>query len=87
MSTVELSEQETAALNEGIALRVETEMLLPLLQTKMTLAQGKLIQHYKAGDRDAVFASAAELSALSDIRSTISQKVKLAEALERKIYE
>ncbi len=83
--SIELSEKDTKVLNEGRVLRAEAT-LLPLLQTKQALAVGRLIAAFRAGETNFI-GHAAELSMIDSMRNEINQKIKAAEAIERKLYE
>ncbi len=82
----ELSEKEQTQLNTGRMMRAESDLILPLLHTKERLVIGKLIQAFRAGDYGSLTGHAAELSTLDSMRVEITQKIKTAEALERKAY-
>ena len=81
----ELTEQEQQKLNTGRMMRAESDLLLPLLQTKQAAVLGKIVYSFKAGKHEELIALAAELSTLSDMKSEITRKIKEAESLERKM--
>lgn len=81
----ELTESEQQKLNTGRLLRAESDMILPLLQTKERLVIAKIVSAFKAGQQDMLWAHSAELSTIHDMRNEISQKIKVAESLERKV--
>ena len=83
----ELSERELETLNDGRVLRAESDVLIPLLSTKQALAVGKLIHAYREGQHEKLLSIAAEISTISEMQNTITQKIKVAEGLERKIYD
>lgn len=83
----EISERDQEKLDEGRALRAESQTLLPLIATKTALAVGRLIHAYREGQNERIHAIAGELSILKEMESTISQKIKVAEGLERKIFD
>ena len=82
----ELTEAETAKLNTGRLMRAESDLILPLLQTKQALVIGKIVADFRAGKHEFLLAHAAELSTLADMMTTINRKIKEGEALERKMY-
>ncbi len=81
----ELTETEQQKLNTGRMMRAESDLLLPLLQTKQALAIGKLIAAFRAGETNFV-SHAAELSMIDSMKNEITQKIKAAEAIERKLF-
>ena len=83
----ELTEKEQQTLNTGRVMRAESDVILPLLQTKQDLVIARIVAHFREGDRDKVFAAAAELSILREMRSNIASKIKEAEHYERKMLE
>ncbi len=82
----ELTEKEQQKLNTGRMMRAESDLILPLLDTKQALVIGKIVSAFRAGDYQALTGHAAELSTISEMKTEITQKIKVAEALERKIY-
>jgi hypothetical protein len=82
----ELSEKEQQQLNTGRMMRAESDLILPLLQTKERIVIGKIVASFRAGEYGALTGHAAELSTLDSMKNEITQKIKLAEALERKAY-
>lgn len=83
----ELTEAEQEKLNTGRMMRAESDVLLPLLQTKQTLVVGKIVAAFRAGETDKLIPLAAELSTIFEMKITIGQKIKEAEHLERKMLE
>ncbi len=68
-------------------MRAESDMLLPMLATKQALVIAKIVGAFRSGDYGALTGHAAELSTLHDMKSEITNKIKQAEVLERKMYE
>ena len=81
----ELTEQEQQKMNTGRLMRAESDLILPLLQTKQTLIVAKIVAAFKAGHTEMLTAHAAELSIIYDMRTEITRKIKEAEGLERKM--
>ena len=84
--SIELSEWEIAQLNEGRVMRIEADVLMPIIKHRITIAVSKIIAIFKSGEQEKLLAAAAELSTLEDIRSSIDNKIKRAEVLERRIH-
>ena len=82
---MEISERDTQILNTGRLLRLEAHVLLPLLNEKREAAIVKILQHYRAGKLDLIAHGAAELCVAEDMIQTIKNKIKAAEAVERKL--
>ena len=82
----ELTEAETTKLNTGRLMRAESDLILPLLQTKQALVIGKIVADFRAGHHDKLLGHAAELATLADMKNEITRKIKEGEALERKMY-
>lgn len=81
----ELTEREQEKLNTGRMFRAESDMLLPMLQTKTAVVVGKIVAAFKSGGKPYEFlAYAAELSTLSDMKAEISRKITEANHLEEK---
>ncbi len=83
----ELTEAEQTKLNTGRLMRAESDMLLPMLATKQGLVIAKIVGSFRSGDYGSLTAHAAELSMISEMRAEITNKIKQAEVLERKMYE
>lgn len=86
MSLHELTEHEQKKLDTGRMMRAESDLILPLLQTKQTLVIGKIVNSFRQGDYASLTGHAAELSTIESMKSEITQKIKQAEAIERKVF-
>ena len=82
----ELTEADIKTLNEGRMMRVESEILLPLLRQRRESAIQKLIGIFKSEEQKGILAATAEISCLEDMLTTITNKIKRAELIERKIH-
>lgn len=83
----ELTEQEQEKLNTGRLMRAESDLILPLIDTKQAVVVGAIVSAFRAGSYDRLTGLAAELTTLFEMRNQIKQKIKTAEGLERKLYE
>ena len=83
----ELTEAEQQKMNTGRLMRAESDLILPLLQTKQTLVIGKIVADFRSGKHENLIGHAAELSMISEMKNDITRKIKEGEALERKMYD
>ncbi len=81
------TEREQEKLNTGRLMRAEADLILPLISTKQSLALNKIVAAFKAGERDIIFAVAAELSTLHDMKHDITRKIKEAERIEQRMID
>jgi hypothetical protein len=82
----ELTEAETNKMNTGRLMRAESDLLLPLLQTKQALAVGKIVAAFRAGKHEELLPHAAELSTIMNMKDEITRAIKQAEMLEAKAH-
>lgn len=80
------TEREQHKLNEGRLMRAEADIIMPLLAEKREIAINKLILAFREGHADKLPTHAAELSSIEDMLTTIRNKIRQAEVLERKIH-
>lgn len=85
MSDTELTEKQYSKISTGRQLRAESDVLLPLLDQRREIAITKILNFYRAGDFEKIPSAAAELCAIDDMKIVIKNKIKSAEALERKV--
>ena len=81
----ELTEKEQETLNSSRMIRAESDVLLPLLQTKYTLTAAKIVSAFKAGQTEKLTTLAAELSTVYDMKLMIEQRINEAAYLEKKM--
>lgn len=82
----EPTEAERRTLEQGMIIRAEASALTPILQERRELAVLKIIAQYKTGKFEPMLGLVAYLTAVEDILSTMSNKQKKAEIIERKIH-
>lgn len=80
------TEAEQRVLNDGRMIRGEADILLPLLRQQKDAAVSRIIYEFKGGKLDALPAAAASLAAIEDMITTITNRIKKAEIIERKIH-
>ncbi len=83
----DLTEAEQIKLNSGRLMRAEADMIIPYLDTKRELICGKIVQSFRSGQHGDLLGHAAELATIYEMKSTITSKIKAAEAIERRIFE
>lgn len=80
------SELEQKKLNTGRLMRAEADVILPLLQEQRENAIAKLCLHFRAGELNMLPAIAAEINSAETMMVSIKNKIRQAEAIERKVF-
>lgn len=81
------TEREQKTLNEGRLIRAEADIVLPLLRQQREAAISQIIFTFKGGKLEGLPAVCATLTATEDMITTITNKIRKAEVIERKIHE
>lgn len=81
----DVTEQDMRTMQLGRLMRAEADVILPLLAERREQAITKMLQHYRAGKFEMLPSAVAELCVTEDMKQTIKNKIKAAEAVERKV--
>lgn len=83
----DLTEKDAQVLNTGRLLRAESDVMLPMLAERREQVITKLLMHYRGGAMDKVRDCVAELCVTDDMQKTIKNKIRAADAVERKVLD
>lgn len=85
--TFDPSERDLQTLNTGREMRIESNLIFPMLEKQREAAISSLCNSFKMGQMEMLSVFTAQLVSIENMKSEIRQKIIKAENIERKIYK
>lgn len=80
-----MTEKEAQAINTGRLLRAESDVMLPMLAERREHAVQKILLYFRSGEFEKIRDCAAELCVMDDLQNKIKNKIRAADAAERRM--